>query len=110
MTASTATVPIAEVRLTTHAAVYNTFYTQPHLISRTTLRKFRGEALRVWREATASEYRAPRGLAGQDQVNLTRLAGPMGRSISAAILAEAPLRVPAMPAAPSFLCWGDVRL
>ncbi len=40
--------------LTTHAAVYNTFYTQPHLISRRTLRKFRGEALRVWREATAS--------------------------------------------------------
>jgi len=40
--------------LTTHAAVYNAFYTQPHLISRSTLRKFRGDALRVWREATAS--------------------------------------------------------
>ncbi len=30
--------------LTTHAAVYNTFYVQPHLISRPTLRRFRGEA------------------------------------------------------------------
>lgn len=40
--------------LTTHAAVYNTFYTQPHLISRRTLRKFRGDALRAWCEATAS--------------------------------------------------------
>ena len=40
--------------LATHAAVYNTFYIQPHLISRRTLRKFRGEALHVWREATAS--------------------------------------------------------
>jgi len=38
--------------LTTHAAIYNTFYTQPHLISRPTLRRFRGEALRVWNEAT----------------------------------------------------------
>ena len=38
--------------LTTHSAIYNTFYTQPHLISRPTLRRFRGEALRVWNEAT----------------------------------------------------------
>jgi putative transposase len=40
--------------LTTHAAVCNTFYTQPHLISRGTLRKCRDEARRVWGEATAS--------------------------------------------------------
>lgn len=38
--------------LTTHAAIYNTFYTQPHLIRRPTLRLFRGNALRVWNEAT----------------------------------------------------------
>ena len=30
--------------LTTHAAIYNTFYTQRHLIIRTTLRHFRAEA------------------------------------------------------------------
>ena len=40
--------------LTTHSAIYNTFYTQPHLISRPTLRRFRGEALRVWNEATGA--------------------------------------------------------
>ena len=32
--------------LSTHAAVYNTFNVQRHLISRQTLRQFRGEALR----------------------------------------------------------------
>jgi len=40
--------------LTIHAAIYNTFYTQPHLISRPTLRRFRGEALRVWNEAAGT--------------------------------------------------------
>jgi transposase-like protein len=40
--------------LTTHAAIYNTFYTQPHLIRRQTLRQFRGEALRAWNEAVAA--------------------------------------------------------
>ncbi len=39
--------------LETHAAVYNTFYTQPHLTSRAVLRAFRGEAMRVWDEVTA---------------------------------------------------------
>lgn len=39
--------------LTTHAAVYNTFYTQPHRLCRSTLRLTRGEAFRVWSEATA---------------------------------------------------------
>lgn len=40
--------------LSTHAAVYNTFYTQPHLTSRGTLRQLRGDAFRVWEEATAA--------------------------------------------------------
>jgi transposase-like protein len=40
--------------LTTHAAIYNTFYTQPHLIRRQTLRQFRCEALHVWHEAVAT--------------------------------------------------------
>jgi len=39
--------------LTTHAAIYNTFYTQPHLIRRQILRRFRGEAMRIWSEAVA---------------------------------------------------------
>ena len=39
--------------LTTHAAVYNTFYAQRHLISRDTLRRFRAEAHGVWAAATA---------------------------------------------------------
>jgi len=40
--------------LTTHAAIYNTFNTQPHLIRRPTLRRFRGEAHDAWTAATAS--------------------------------------------------------
>ena len=40
--------------LTTHASVYNTFYTQRHLITRATLRTFRGVANDVWTEATAA--------------------------------------------------------
>jgi len=40
--------------LTSHAAIYNTFYTQPHLIRRSTLRQFRGTAFDVWNEATAA--------------------------------------------------------
>jgi len=39
--------------LTTHAAVYNTFHTQQHLVSRSTLRRFRGEAMQAWAQATA---------------------------------------------------------
>jgi len=39
--------------LSTHAAVYNTFYTQTHLISRSNLRRFRGEAHQDWAVATA---------------------------------------------------------
>jgi putative transposase len=40
--------------LTTHAAIYSTFYTQPHLIRRQTLRQLRGEAMQVWNEAVGA--------------------------------------------------------
>ena len=40
--------------LSTHAAIYNTFYTQRHLISRKTLRQFRAEATEQWRQAAAA--------------------------------------------------------
>ena len=39
--------------LTTHAAIYNTFNIQRHLISRHTLRRFRAEAESVWAAAVA---------------------------------------------------------
>ncbi|MCP4316347.1 MAG: IS6 family transposase [Hyphomicrobiales bacterium] len=40
--------------LSTHAAVYNTFNVQRHLISRKTLRQFRGEAMSAWQTVTAA--------------------------------------------------------
>ena len=40
--------------LSVHAAVYNTFNVQRHLVSRNTLRVLRGEALQNWRAATAA--------------------------------------------------------
>ena len=40
--------------LSTHAAVYNTFNVQRHLISRKTLRQFRNEALSAWQTVTAA--------------------------------------------------------
>ena len=39
--------------LSVHAAVYNTFYTQRHLISRNTLRQLRAKAMSHWHEATS---------------------------------------------------------
>lgn len=39
--------------LTIRAAIYNTFYTQRHLISRLTLRRFRAEAASAWMAAAA---------------------------------------------------------
>ena len=45
--------PSAQRFLTTHAAIYNIFYTQQHLIRRPTLRQYRGEAWHVWNSATA---------------------------------------------------------
>jgi putative transposase len=38
--------------LSTHAAVYNAFNLQPHLIRRPTLRQFRAKAFEAWAEAT----------------------------------------------------------
>ena len=40
--------------LSTHAAVYNTFNLQEHLIRRSTLRTFRAAAHRAWADATAA--------------------------------------------------------
>ena len=40
--------------LSTHAAIYNTFNVQRHLISRRTLRQFRTEALSRWNVVTAA--------------------------------------------------------
>jgi len=46
--------PSAQRFLTTHASVYNTFYTQRHLIGRSTLRAFRAAANDAWCGPTAS--------------------------------------------------------
>ena len=40
--------------LSTHAAVYNTFNVQPHLVSRPTLRHFRAVAHQTWAAATTA--------------------------------------------------------
>jgi transposase-like protein len=40
--------------LATHSAIYNAFNLQSHLIRRSTLRQFRGEAHNAWVAATAS--------------------------------------------------------
>jgi transposase-like protein len=40
--------------LSTHAAVYNVFNVQRHLISRRTLRVFRDRAMTAWRQATVA--------------------------------------------------------
>jgi hypothetical protein len=40
--------------LSSHAAVYNSFNVQRHLISATTHRAFRATAMNTWREAAAS--------------------------------------------------------
>ncbi len=40
--------------LSTHAAVYNTFNVQRHLISRKILRQFRNDAMGVWQTTTAA--------------------------------------------------------
>jgi putative transposase len=43
----------AQRLLSTHAAIYNTFNVQRHLISRRTLRQFRAEAMSRWDAVTA---------------------------------------------------------
>lgn len=40
--------------LSTHAAIYNTFYVQRHLITRKTMRQFRGDAMNTWQTVTAA--------------------------------------------------------
>ena len=45
--------PSAQRFLTTHAAVYNTYNTERHLISRKSLRAFRADAHAAWAAATA---------------------------------------------------------
>ena len=40
--------------LSTHAAIYNTFNVQRHLITRKTIRQFRGDAMNTWRTVTAA--------------------------------------------------------
>jgi transposase-like protein len=40
--------------LSTHAAIYNTFSVQRHLISRRTLRQFRSAAMERWQDVTAA--------------------------------------------------------
>jgi transposase-like protein len=40
--------------LATHAAVYNTFNTQPHLTARPVLRLLRSGAFRTWQMATVA--------------------------------------------------------
>ena len=40
--------------LAVHAAVYNTFNVQRHLVSRRTLRTFRANAAQEWQHATAA--------------------------------------------------------
>jgi putative transposase len=40
--------------LAIHAAIYNTFNLQPHLISRRTLRRLRADAMEQWQAATAA--------------------------------------------------------
>jgi transposase-like protein len=40
--------------LSTHAAIYNTFNIQRHLISRRTMRQFRGDAIDAWHLATCA--------------------------------------------------------
>ena len=44
----------AQKFLASHAAIYNVFNLQPHLIRRQTLRLFRAEAHRTWEAATAA--------------------------------------------------------
>jgi len=40
--------------LSTHAAIYNTFNVQRHLITRKTMRLFRSESMNTWQTVTAA--------------------------------------------------------
>ena len=45
---------LAQRFLATHSAIHNVFNVQRHLISRLTLRQFRGEAMQRWAAATSA--------------------------------------------------------
>jgi putative transposase len=47
-------IPSAQRFLTSHASIYNTFYTQRHLTSRQTLRTLRAAAFEDWSQATCA--------------------------------------------------------
>jgi hypothetical protein len=53
--------------LSVHAAVYNNFNIQRHLITRGSLRTLRAQAFQTWQVATAASHRNPssRSLVGQ---------------------------------------------
>ena len=40
--------------LSVHASIYNTFYVQRHLLSRSTFKRFRTDAFNVWKNASAA--------------------------------------------------------
>ena len=44
----------AQQSVATHAAVYNAFYVQRHLLSRQSLRRLRASAMSVWANATVA--------------------------------------------------------
>jgi hypothetical protein len=48
----------AQIFFSTHAAIYNTFNVQRHLISHRTLRVFRAQAMLTWRHATVAAWTA----------------------------------------------------
>jgi len=52
--------PSAQRFLSVHAAVHNTFNLQRHLVSRSTFRIFRSEAVTQWRSATNRHDDSPR--------------------------------------------------
>jgi transposase-like protein len=55
--------------LTTHAALYNTFYFQRHMISRRTLRDFRMSAHVSWLSATARSRANPEAACVPQQLS-----------------------------------------
>ncbi len=59
--------------LTTHAAVYNTFYKARHLTRRKTLKVLRAEAFEAWSQATCAWISAGSGSSRPGPVNLTAL-------------------------------------
>lgn len=65
--------PSAQRFLTSHASIYNTFYTQRHLTSRRTLRMFRAAAFQAWSQATCARVQDRREKLALAPVNVTVL-------------------------------------